>query len=70
MYISRKKSTEETPCEETAIWSCTNDGCNLWIRDDYSFEDIPSCSQCNVPMLRGTKMLPVLLDSGYGLKKG
>lgn len=70
MYYSRKRPAEEIPTEMTAIWSCTKEGCNGWIRDDYSFEDVPTCSQCNSPMLRSMKSLPVLHDSSYDIKPG
>ncbi|MFS0724638.1 cold-shock protein [Paenibacillus sp. 1P07SE] len=69
MYISRKKSTEEIPNELTTIWSCTKDDCNGWMRDGFSFEEFPICPQCHSSMIRSEKSLPVLLDSGYGLKR-
>ncbi|WP_010272926.1 cold-shock protein [Paenibacillus senegalensis] len=70
MYYSRKRPMEEIQTELTAIWSCSKEGCNGWMRANYSFEDVPSCSQCHSPMLRSMKSLPILLDSSYGLKTG
>ncbi|MEI7028183.1 cold-shock protein [Paenibacillus sp. y28] len=72
MY-SRKKSFEVVPEEETAIWLCTNDGCNSWMRDDFSFEVVPTCRQCQSPMVSGTKALPLLVNTSKNqkdLKKG
>lgn len=72
MY-SRKKSFEDIPEELTAIWSCTNEGCNGWMRDNFAFEAVPTCRQCESPMERGTKMLPLLVNTNQdqkSLKKG
>ncbi|MCI3927009.1 cold-shock protein [Paenibacillus sp. TRM 82003] len=69
MYYSRRRPIEDLPCEPTAIWSCEKEACNGWMRDNYSFEAIPTCSQCGSPMNRGTKSLPVLQESGYDVKK-
>ncbi|WP_150272683.1 MULTISPECIES: cold-shock protein [Paenibacillus] len=59
----RKKPLEEIPEVDTAIWSCTNDGCNGWMRDNFVFEETPVCPLCHAPMVRSTKMLPQLLNS-------
>ncbi|WP_397311123.1 cold-inducible protein YdjO-related protein [Paenibacillus darwinianus] len=42
----------------------------LWMRDDFSFEQEPLCSHCGAPMVKSTKMLPLLVntDKNY-LKK-
>jgi len=69
MYNSRKKPAEEVPYADTAIWSCTNDGCKGWMRDEYSFDEVPKCPQCQSPMERSVKSLPVLADTGFGYKK-
>ncbi|WP_028559372.1 cold-shock protein [Paenibacillus pinihumi] len=70
MYYSRKKPVGDYEQEMTAIWSCTQESCNGWMRDDFSFEVVPTCSQCNSPMLRSMKSLPVLINSSYGNKMG
>ncbi|MBW7476055.1 cold-shock protein [Paenibacillus oenotherae] len=72
MY-SRKKSLEEIPEELTAIWSCSNEGCNSWMRDNFAFEAVPTCRQCSSPMVSSTKMLPLLVNTNSNqkaLKKG
>ncbi|CAH1218082.1 hypothetical protein PAECIP111893_04357 [Paenibacillus plantiphilus] len=72
MY-SRKKSFEEIPEELTAIWSCSNEGCNSWMRDNFAFETVPTCRQCSSPMVSSTKMLPLLVNTNSNqktLKKG
>ncbi|MFD0711971.1 cold-shock protein [Paenibacillus sp. GCM10027626] len=61
MY-SRKKPLEEIPEEVTPIWSCTNDGCNGWMRDDFAFEAKPVCPLCSSSMVSGTKTLPALVN--------
>lgn len=69
----RKRPVEEIPEVNTAIWACTNDACNGWMRDNFAFDKVPSCRLCNAPMDRSMKMLPQLLNpSGdpKSLKKG
>jgi hypothetical protein len=68
MYYSRRRPAEDFPTEMTEIWSCTQEGCNGWMRNSYSFEDVPTCSQCKSPMASSMKSLPILLDSSYDLK--
>lgn len=68
MYYSRKRPLEDFPTEMTAIWSCTKEGCNGWMRNKYSFEEVPTCPQCKSPMISGMKNLPILLDSSYDSK--
>ncbi|NBC71007.1 cold-shock protein [Paenibacillus sacheonensis] len=63
MYFSRKRPIEDYPVEMTAIWSCTKEGCNGWLRDSFSFEDVPTCMQCKSPMQKGMKELPILHES-------
>lgn len=58
-----KKSTEEIPVEDTAIWSCTDEECNGWMRENFTFQMEPTCPLCDAPMDRGTKMLPQLANS-------
>ncbi|RAV19332.1 cold-shock protein [Paenibacillus contaminans] len=67
MYY-RKKSSEPVAEEVTAVWSCTKDGCKMWMRDNFSFKYIPSCPACNIPMVSSTKMLPLLVNSNNNLK--
>lgn len=72
MY-SRKKLLEDIPEELTAIWSCTNEGCNGWMRDNFAFEAVPTCPQCQSQMVKSTKMLPLLINTNQdqkSLKKG
>ncbi|WP_027086086.1 cold-shock protein [Cohnella panacarvi] len=63
MY-SRKKTFEEIPEEMTAIWSCESEGCNGWMRDNFSLEAIPTCHVCQTPMVSGMRMLPQLVNTG------
>mgnify|MGYP001178166699 CR=1 FL=1 len=62
MYYSKKKETE-VPLEMTAVWYCAQDGCNGWMRDNFSFEEAPTCHFCHTPMVSGMRELPVLVNS-------
>ncbi|MBN3524582.1 cold-shock protein [Paenibacillus apiarius] len=64
----RKKPLEEIPEENTAIWSCTKEGCKGWMRDNFAFENEPTCRLCNSPMVRDMKMLPLLVNPNGDLK--
>lgn len=68
MYYSRKRPMADLLCEVTPIWSCTKDGCNGWMRENYTFQESPTCSQCLSPMIRTTREIPVLTGSGFGIK--
>ncbi len=69
MFYSRKRPIDDFPSEMTAVWSCTKESCNGWMRADYSFADVPTCPRCRSAMTGGTKSLPILVESGYDLKK-
>ncbi len=58
--FSRKRPIEEIPEQLTAIWQCTKDDCNGWMREDFTLESEPTCRQCTSPMERNTRMLPLL----------
>lgn len=65
MYSSRKKLLEEVPQELTAIWSCEDDNCNGWMRDNFSLSIVPVCSQCQSKMFKTERMLPVLANTSH-----
>ncbi|SEO58640.1 Cold-inducible protein YdjO [Amphibacillus marinus] len=56
-YNNRKEPVEEV---ETPIWSCLNDECSGWMREDYSFEQEPTCPLCQSEMEKDSKVLPKL----------
>lgn len=62
MYYSKKKAVD-VPLEMTAVWHCTQEGCNGWMRDNFAFEVVPTCHRCNTPMVSGMKELPVLVNT-------
>jgi hypothetical protein len=72
LMYSRKPQAVEIPEEMTEVWTCSNEGCNCWMRNNFAFEAEPDCPSCRVPMVRGTKMLPQLsnytLDNKYAKK--
>lgn len=61
MYF-QKKSLEETPEENTTIWSCTKEGCKGWMRDNFAFAVEPTCPLCSSSMTSDTKMLPLIVN--------
>lgn len=67
MY-NRKKMEEEVPCVNTAIWSCVDEGCNGWMRDNFAFEHAPICRICQSPMKKSEKMLPELANPSGDMK--
>nr|WP_160039670.1 MULTISPECIES: cold-shock protein [Paenibacillus] len=60
MYHSRKRPMMDLPEEMTTIWSCTNEKCNGWMRDNFVFLVQPICVQCHAFMEKSEKMLPIL----------
>jgi hypothetical protein len=67
MYYSRKR-LEDIPQEATAIWSCTKEGCNVWVRDNFAFALVPTCHRCHSPMKRSMRELPVLVNTAADQK--
>jgi hypothetical protein len=67
MYF-RRKSLEDLPQEETAIWSCSTEGCNGWIRDNFTFESLPTCHVCHSPMVSDVRMLPLVANTNKDMK--
>ncbi|WP_127533926.1 cold-shock protein [Paenibacillus kobensis] len=63
MYYSRKRSLEDIPEALTAIWSCTEENCRGWMRDNFVFSVVPVCSLCQSEMIRGEKMLAVVVNT-------
>ena len=70
MYNSRKKQLEEIPQEMTAIWSCSNEDCNGWMRENFAFSSQPDCPQCGNVMVKGERKLTVLVNSTLNQSKG
>ncbi|TYP69158.1 cold-shock protein [Paenibacillus methanolicus] len=63
------KPLENLPEELTMIWSCTNAGCKGWMRDNFSFKEVPVCSQCKSPMVSSERSLPILMSSDTQVKQ-
>ncbi|WP_248928532.1 cold-shock protein [Paenibacillus hamazuiensis] len=59
----RKKPFEEIPEESTDVWSCTQDGCKGWMRNNFTFASEPTCPLCSSAMVPDTKMLPLLVNT-------
>ncbi|AJW69357.1 cold-shock protein [Paenibacillus sp. SEL3] len=60
----RRQAPEIIPEENTAIWSCTNEGCNGWMRTDFTFLNEPACPFCQASMGQEMRMLPILNRAG------
>lgn len=58
-----RRNTEVVPEENTEVWTCSSDDCIGWMRDNFSFEDTPSCPLCQSEMTRSDKVLPVLVNN-------
>jgi hypothetical protein len=55
----------EEPVQEavTDVWACTNEQCNGWMRDNFTFAaDNPVCPLCHSSMVREERVLPILLN--------
>ncbi|MFC5401441.1 cold-shock protein [Cohnella soli] len=63
MYSSRKKTVEELPEELTAIWSCSDDNCNGWMRDNFALSSTHQCPLCQSEMVKGERMLVALANT-------
>ncbi|MDO3410042.1 cold-shock protein [Saccharibacillus sp. CPCC 101409] len=61
MYF-RKKMSDDVPEEETAVWVCGKEECKGWMRDNFSFDDVPVCPICSSPMQKSVRKLPVLAN--------
>jgi len=69
MYYSRKRLPEDTPQELTAIWSCSDEKCKGWMRDNFSFSATPVCPQCQSKMVKGEKMLTAVVNTSFSKHK-
>lgn len=56
--FSRKPQVVDIPEEMTDIWTCSSEGCNCWMRNNFTLRDEPECAVCGAPMDRGARMLP------------
>ena len=63
MYNSRRKPRVEIPAELTAVWSCSDEGCKGWMRDNFAFSVAPVCSLCQSDMIKSEKMLPPVMNT-------
>ncbi|MFC5530676.1 cold-shock protein [Cohnella yongneupensis] len=63
MYYSRKRPLEDLPQELTAVWSCSDENCNGWMRANFVLANSPVCSQCHSEMVKGEKMLAAVLNT-------
>lgn len=58
-----RRNNEPIPEENTEVWTCSNEDCNGWMRDNFSFEAKPTCPLCHSKMTSSDKVLPVLVNN-------
>lgn len=49
---------EPVPEVETNVWACTSEECNGWMRESFSFEQVPECPLCQSSMSQEVRVLP------------
>ncbi len=49
---------EPVPEVETNVWACTGDDCKGWMRESFSFVEVPNCPLCNSKMTKEIRILP------------
>ena len=69
MYNSRKKSVVEMPLELTTVWSCSNENCKVWMRDNFTFSLAPICTQCKSLMVKTEKEIEVVENNSPVITK-
>ncbi|GIQ68706.1 cold-shock protein [Xylanibacillus composti] len=60
MAFFSRQAAEPVPEAETNVWSCDNEECAGWMRQDFSFSSAPECPLCHSSMRQETRMLPVI----------
>ncbi len=55
-----KGPQEPVPEAEIDVWSCTNEECPGWMRDNFSFNDKPDCPLCKSQMEKEKRLLPII----------
>ncbi|RKN75800.1 cold-shock protein [Paenibacillus ginsengarvi] len=63
MYNSRKRPSEDLPTERTVIWSCSDENCNGWMRENFAFSNVPVCPKCQSKMVKSERMLAVVVNT-------
>ncbi|WP_047984485.1 cold-shock protein [Ornithinibacillus californiensis] len=49
---------EPVPEVETNVWACTSEECNGWMRESFSFNEVPHCPLCQAEMATEVRVLP------------
>ncbi|EGL16894.1 cold-shock protein [Paenibacillus chitinolyticus] len=60
-----KKNMEPVPEEEITVWACSQESCVCWMRENFSFNQVPLCPICKSEMVKQVKMLPVLTNHNH-----
>ncbi|MFX3625505.1 MAG: cold-inducible protein YdjO-related protein [Ectobacillus sp.] len=62
MHWSKKKDSldQERKRENVAVWECESNDCLGWMRQNFSFDDHPTCPLCGAKMKSGERLLYVL----------
>lgn len=67
MYFA-KKTLEPVEEVKTPVWTCSHEDCGCWMREDFSFEENPTCPICQSSMTKNEKMLPSLLNAAVNYR--
>ncbi|MFB5268853.1 cold-inducible protein YdjO-related protein [Paenibacillus enshidis] len=59
-YPIRKSTTENMV--EAVVWNCSEQGCNGWMRQQFTLEKQPECPHCGSSMSLDKKLVPSLND--------
>ncbi|GIP37327.1 cold-shock protein [Paenibacillus sp. J31TS4] len=57
-----RKPVEVPEEADTSVWACTNEGCNGWMRADFSFVEEPECPLCRSAMSMEVRQLPIVVN--------
>ncbi|KIL48786.1 cold-shock protein [Jeotgalibacillus alimentarius] len=58
----QRKPTEEIQKEQTDVWECSSESCNVWMRDNFSVrgQEDHKCPICGSEMVKGTRNIEVV----------
>jgi hypothetical protein len=58
-----RRVEEPVPEAATEVWSCTNEECNGWMRDNFTLASgDPICPLCQSAMIKEERILPILIN--------
>ncbi|WP_232697341.1 cold-inducible protein YdjO-related protein [Brevibacillus daliensis] len=55
-----RRTEEPVVAVATSVWTCMQADCICWMRENLTFDKVPTCPICSSAMERDTKLLPPL----------